>query len=90
MKIADDVVIQRVADFYVVVAVGARAKELPCMLRLNESGAFLWNKCVELGEVDAGALAKELALEYGIDPDIAKRDSAAFVKALSDNGLLEQ
>ena len=88
MRIADDVVIQKVADFYVAVATGARAKDLPCMMRLNESGAFLWNKCTEIGSVDEEELSAALVEEYGIGEDVAKRDAAKFVKSLADNGLL--
>ena len=87
MKIRDDVVIQKVADFYVVVAVENRAKELPCMLSLNESGAFLWNKCKEAEDIDEAALAAALAQEYGIGADIAIADTGKFIKALRDNGL---
>lgn len=89
MKIAKDVVIQRVADFYVAVSVGERAANSPPILRLNESGAFLWNKCVDSIEVSAPALAEALVLEYGIGEDVAKVDAEKFIKMLAEHGLLE-
>lgn len=89
MKIVKDVVIQKVADFYVAVSVGERAVKKPCMLRLNESGAFLWNKCVECGEVCETELSRALISEYGIAADVAKSDAEKFIKMLTEHGLIE-
>ena len=89
MKIAKDVVIQRVADFYVAVSVGARAAGAPPILRLNESSAFLWNKCTDSGEVSLTVLTEALMLEYGIDEDVAKADAEKFIKMLTEHGLVE-
>lgn len=90
MKLKSDVVIQKVADFYVAVSVGARSAEKPCMLRLNESGAFLWNKCFESGCVDASVLSAALVSEYGIGEDIASVDAKRFVDSLVANELTEE
>ena len=89
MKLKDDVVIQKVADFYVAVSVGARAAQKPCMLRLNESGAFLWNFCKASGEVDDAQLSLALVNEYGISEDVALRDAKRFVEALVNNELID-
>lgn len=89
MKIKDDVVIQKVGGIYVAVAVGARAKELPCMIKLNETGAFLWNLALEMKAVDASALSEALRAEYDVPSEVAKADTEKFVKALIDNGLVE-
>lgn len=89
MKIKSDVIIQKVGGIYVAVAVGARAKELPCMIKLNETGAFLWNSAVEMESVDVPALSSALIKEYDVPEDVAIADTQKFVNALSDNGLLE-
>ena len=90
MKIIDDVVIQKVGTLYVAVAVGARAKELPCMIKLNETGAFLWNLAVEAKTLDAAALAAALSKEYEVSAEIALADTQKFIKSLVDNGLVEE
>ena len=90
MKIISDVVIQKVGGLHVAVAVGARAKELPCMIKLNESGAFLWKLATEMEEIDPNKLSAELAREYEISEDVAKADTERFIKSLVDNGLTEE
>ncbi len=90
MKIISDVVIQKVGGLHVAVAVGARAKELPCMIKLNDTGAFLWGLAAKMNEIDVSALAGALVKEYEISEDIALADTERFVKSLVDNGLTEE
>ena len=90
MKIISDVVIQKVGGLHVAVAVGARAKELPCMIKLNEAGAFLWDLATKMQKIDISELAAALAKEYEISADVAKADTERFVKSLVDNGLTEE
>lgn len=90
MKIISDVVIQKVGGIYVAVAVGARAKELPCMIKLNDTGAFLWNTATSMDKIDIPALSAALAAEYEVSLEIATADTERFVKTLSENGLTEE
>ena len=89
MKIISDVVMQKVGGLHVAVAVGARAKELPCMIKLNESGAFLWALASEMEEIDIDALALALEREYEISPEVARADTERFVNTLVESGLTE-
>lgn len=41
MKIKQGFLLRRMADQFIVVAVGAAAQEFPGMMRLNGSGAFI-------------------------------------------------
>ena len=42
MRIKKDFTIQKVGDSYIAVAVGETSKTFHGMVRLNETGAFLW------------------------------------------------
>ena len=80
---------KKVADFYVVVSLEKREAQIPCMMRLNESGALLWNKCIESGAVDKNELSAALVEEYGIDGELASADAERFIDSLVKNGLVE-
>ena len=86
MKIKSGIVIQKVGSSYV--AVADRGEGNGKMLKLNESGAFLLNRAIELG-LDSSALAAELVAEYSISTEIAERDAARFVALAVESGICE-
>ena len=57
------------------------------MITLNESGAFFWD-CFQ-NDITAEECVKLVCNEYEVDEARAKADVDAFIKMLSDNGLLE-
>lgn len=89
MKIKDGFILQKVGSGYLAVAVGERADNCKSMIRLNETGAFLWNLLAQ--EEHSYEEAVELFMrEYGIDRELAERDFSAFVSKLSEGGLLDE
>ena len=44
MKIKDNYVLQTMADEYIVVPVGEEADRVHGIIKLNETGAFLWKR----------------------------------------------
>ena len=44
MKIKDGFILNKVGSQYVVVPVGEASMERHCMIRLNDTGAFLWEQ----------------------------------------------
>ena len=44
MKIKDGFIVNKVGSQHVVVPVGETSMERHCMVRLNGTGAFLWNQ----------------------------------------------
>jgi hypothetical protein len=56
-------------------------------LATNESAAELWRMLAE-GSTEA-ELAAALVTRWGIDAQQAQRDVSAFVKALSEHGVIE-
>ena len=86
MQIKKDFTIQKVGKSYVAVAVGETSKTFHGMVRLNETGAFLWNLLSEkdCGEAD---LVEALLKEYDVSREIAERDVHAVVESLAKSGI---
>lgn len=87
MKIKKGFVLRELAGKHVVVAVGEAAREFNGIIRLNNTGAFLWNK-LQSG-TDDEALVTALLDEYDIDSSTAKQDVSTFVKTIREAGLIE-
>lgn len=88
MKIKDGFILRKIADTYMVIAVGDAAKDFGGMISLNETGAFLWEK-LESGCDNEKTLVKALTDEYDVDEVTALRDVKAFMKKISDAGFAE-
>ena len=86
MQIKKDFTIQKVGGSYVAVAVGESSKSFHGMIRLNETGAFLWKlmaekNCTEDDLVDA------ILAEYDVDRDTVVADVRRIVANLSENSI---
>lgn len=88
MKIKKGFVLEKVGDSYLSCATGKLAKEFSGFVRLNETGAFLWN-ILSLGDVTKEEMVKKMTAEYDVSQEIALRDVEAFVLNLEKNGILE-
>lgn len=88
MKIKDGFIMNRVGSQHVVVPVGETSVGRHCMVRLNDTGAFLWE---QLGaDTTEGALVQALRGEYAVADDVARADVAAFLGKLRDADLLDE
>ena len=88
MKIKDGFVLEEVGDSYLAVAVGDLAEEFRALVRLNETGAFLWRQL--LTDKTKEELLAALMSEYeGVSEELAKRDILAFLNTLKSNNILE-
>ena len=88
MKIKDGFVLEAVGDSYLAVAVGALAEKFNALIRLNETGAFLWRQL--LTDKTKEELLVALMNEYeGVSEECAKRDITAFLNTLQTNNILE-
>lgn len=89
MKIKEGFVLREVAGNSIVVAIGKEAVNFNGMLTINGTGTDLW-KMLEKG-ADKAQLLEGLKKEYEIsDEETVKADIDAFVKKLSEAGLLEE
>jgi hypothetical protein len=87
MKIKSGFLLREVAGSYVVVATGALTKEFNGIIKLNETGSFLWKKLSEGSDVDG--LVSALTADYDVSKEDAKADAEGFVAMLAEAGILE-
>ena len=87
MRIKKDFTIQKVGDSYIAVAVGETSKTFHGMVRLNETGAFLWKKMTEADRT-VDELVDALLAEYEVDRETATRDVENLVNRFRESGIL--
>lgn len=87
MKIKDGFILRKVGGQNVVVAVGERSRNFNGIIRLNETGTFLWD--ILAGGSDEDGLTAALLEEYDVDEGSARNDVCAFVDKLRGADLLE-
>ena len=86
MKIKEGFVVRKIANQYMAVPVGSRAKELHGMIGLNETAAFLWELLKE--DRTEEELATLLYEEYEISEEKALETVKKFGELLGKEGVL--
>ena len=87
MRIDKDFTIQKVGGSFVAVPVGETSKHFHGMVRLNETGAFLWKKLAEADQTE-DSLVAALLDEYEVSEELARRDVQALVRSLKEGKIL--
>ena len=87
MKIKEGFILRTVAKENVVVAVGKASVLLNGIIKLNNTGAFLWNMLKDDAEKEE--LIGKLQEKYGIDQATAQKDVEAFLMTLEKVGCIE-
>ena len=72
----------------VVVAVGEASKQFSGIIRLNETGAFLWDLLASGNRTEAELVDAWLA-EYDVSRELATADVAKFVATIRAEGMLD-
>lgn len=87
MKTRKGFVLHKMGDSWVVVGVGESMLHFNGMIRLNETGAFLWRKLSEgcTGE----QLVEALCAAYKVEAEEAKPDVDAFLDTLRIHDVVE-
>ena len=86
MKIKTGFVLRNICDSFVVIAVGERAAEHKGMIKLNETGAFLWQQLQQ--DRSKTELVQALTTEYDVDETTALAGIDAFIQTLQEGTLL--
>lgn len=86
MKIKDGFMLKKVGGQNVVVALGEASRSFNGIIRLNDTGVFLWQKLQQ--ETSEEQLLAALTAEYDIGEEQAKSDIAEFIAALRKATLL--
>jgi hypothetical protein len=87
MKLKKNFVLRQLAGAYMVLPLGQETVSFGGMLKLNESGALLWN-ALKNGE-DLDGLVKALTAEYAVSEAQAREDVKEFLDKLAHAGCLE-
>lgn len=87
MKIKENFVLRELCGSFVVVAVGEQTLNFKGLIKLNETGAFLWKNMAEK-DVTEEELLQALLSEYEVEKDIAQTDIKEFVDLLKEADLL--
>jgi hypothetical protein len=88
MKIKDDLMLRHIADSWVVVPMGERLLEFNGMLKVNDTGAFIW-RLLEQGKTRE-QIVSAMFDEYEIDLETASREADTFIKVLSEAHVLKE
>lgn len=89
MKLKSGFVLHTVGGDHVAVPVNERTKDFHGMIRLNSSGAYLWEIMQAQGDFTNDTLTAALLEHYEVTEDVAAQTVEAFVAALIDGGLIE-
>lgn len=87
MKIKQGFVMRDVAGQAVAIATGEASKSFHGMVKLNDTGAVIWNG-IEKG-LDEAEIAEQLAAGYDVEADQALKDVESFIARMRDAGLVE-
>ena len=86
MKVNGNYVLKKVADSYIVVALGGDIVDLNTIISLNDTGAFIWKQLEN--ETDKDAVVSALLNEYEVTKEQAEKDVDAFIQKMTEAGLL--
>ncbi|MBO5459321.1 MAG: PqqD family protein [Lachnospira sp.] len=86
MKIKEGFILRSVGSENVVVAVGEQSRKFNGMIRLNNTGKFLWELLKE--DRTEEFLADELVANYDIDREQATADVKRFAERLKEAEVL--
>ena len=86
MKMKEGFILRKVGTQYVAAATGKASENFNGIIRLNESGAFVFRQLQE--GVTAEELAARLLEEYDVDEAAARQDVDRFLAALKEADAL--
>ena len=87
MQISKDFILQKVGGSYVAVPIGETSKTFNGMVRLNETGVFLWKKLSEKDCTEED-LVNAILEEYDVAREVAAADIHRIVEQLRESGVL--
>ena len=86
MRIKEGFALRDVADNYVVVPLGKRTADFNGMVKLNETGAFLWGKMNQ--DCTEEELAAALAEAYDVSEEQEGESVGKFLEKLRKEGFV--
>ena len=87
MKIKEGFVLKEIAGSHMVVPLGSQVENFSSIIKLSESGAFLWNLLSNEKTIDE--LVDAMLCEYDVDETKAREDIEKFIHKLEDADLVD-
>lgn len=87
MKIKSGFVVRSIAGESVVVALGEASKTFNGIIKLNDTGRFIWDR-LAMG-CEAEELVEAILAEYDIDRATAEADVNTYIETLKGAGIIE-
>ena len=88
MKLKDDLILREVAGQYVIVPVGKRVQEIPTLVYVTETAAYLW-EYMTTHDFEMEDLVELILKKYDVERETVQNDMKNFIKKLSDYYLLD-
>lgn len=88
MKIKEGYILDEIGDQKVAISLKCGENDFSGMIKLNEIGAFLWEKLSE--DIEEEKLVEAVTEAYDIDSATARKDIRSFTENLEKNGILER
>lgn len=88
MKIKDGFVLREMCGEHIVAGEGIEHINFNKLISLNSTAAFLWNEVIGK-EFTAETMAELLIGRYGIDKELALKDSERLINAWLEAGIAE-
>ncbi len=85
MKIKSGYMLRKICNEAVVIAIGST--DFNGMLKLNDTGAYLWEQMQ--GEFNTDTVKNALLQKYEISESEAEQGANDFIKTLSDVGVID-
>lgn len=86
MKIKDGFFLRKLGQQYTAVAMGSARKEFNGLIRMNDTGKFLWDHLQK--ECSQEELIQKLQEVYEVTEEEAAEDVTRFLKKLKGAGIL--
>lgn len=87
MKIKQGFVKRKVANKWLVVAVGDLSREYSKMIELNETAAIIWDG-VDKG-LSSDKIVAEMVGKYGVSAEVAKMGVDKIIAQMTQEGIFE-
>ena len=87
MKIKEGFVVKEIAGQCVVIALGEASKIFNGLIKLNDTGRFIWDKLVD--GTQTSDIVEAMLGEYDVDRETAQKDVEKFIDTLKGAGILE-
>ena len=87
MKFKEGYKVRSMAGENVVIMQGTAGSDMTRIISLNDSSLLLWNE-LQGKEFEVADVAAILVENYGIDNEMAERDTKAWIDKLAECGLI--